>query len=46
MTEQHIKDLNDLKSVMKSQGDGYDYKMVETMEMGDMVVGEKLLRVE
>ena len=23
-----------------------DYKMVETMEMGDMVVGEKLLRVE
>ncbi len=29
MTEQHIKDLNDLKNVMKSQGDGYDYKMVE-----------------
>ncbi len=29
MTEQHLKDLKSLKEVMKSQGDGYDYKMVE-----------------
>ena len=29
MTEQHIKDLNSLKDLMKSQGDNYDYEMVE-----------------
>ena len=29
MTEQHLKDLKELKEVMQSQGDGYDYKMVE-----------------